>query len=92
MRHSVGVALVDIMERVYVISTQEDAVRTVVDIDDEVLDAARAALGTTTKVETVNRALAEVVALAARRRDLERLCSGGLPDLGDDALYDAARR
>lgn len=92
MRHSVGVALVDIMERVYVISTQEDAVRTVVDIDDEVLDAARAALGTTTKVETVNRALAEVVALAARRRDLERLCSGGLPDLGDDALYDAAWR
>jgi len=75
-----------------VISTGEVAVRTVVDIDDELLDAAREALGTTTKVETVNRALAEVAALAARRRHLERLCAGGLPDLGDDALYDAAWR
>jgi len=84
------VASVDIMKRADVISSGEDAVRTVVDIDDELLAAAREALGTTTKVETVNRALAEVVALAARRRDLERLCSGGLPDLGDDALYDAA--
>lgn len=83
-------ASVDIMKRADVISSGEDAVRTVVDIDDELLAAAREALGTTTKVETVNRALAEVVALAARRRDLERLCSGGLPDLGDDALYDAA--
>lgn len=75
-----------------VISTGEDAVRTVVDIDDELLAAAREALGTTTKVETVNRALAEVVALVARRRHLERLCAGGLPDLLDDALYDAAWR
>ena len=80
------------MPRSDLISTEEVAVRTVVDIDDELLDAARAALGTTTKVETVNRALAEVAALAARRRDLERLCAGGLPDLGDDALYDAAWR
>ncbi|HMQ25392.1 MAG TPA: type II toxin-antitoxin system VapB family antitoxin [Acidimicrobiales bacterium] len=80
------------MQRVEVISSQETAVRTVVDIDDELLDAARAALGTTTKVETVNRALAEVVALVARRRHLERLCAGGLPDLGDEALYDAAWR
>lgn len=90
MKHSVGVDSIDIMERADVISRREDAVRTVVDIDDDLLAAAREALGTTTKVETVNRALAEVAALAARRRDLERLCSGGLPDLGDDALYDAA--
>jgi Arc/MetJ family transcription regulator len=80
------------MPRTNLISTEEAAVRTVVDIDDELLDAARAALGTTTKVETVNRALAEVAALAARRRHLERLCAGGLPDLGDDALYEAAWR
>jgi len=39
-------------------------VRTVVDIDENGLREARAALGTTTKVETVNRALAEVAALA----------------------------
>ena len=92
MRPSGAAASVDIMASSDMISNGEDAVRTVVDIDDELLDAARAALGTTTKVETVNRALAEVVALAARRRDLERLCSGGLPDLGDDDLYDAAWR
>jgi len=51
---------------------------------------ARKALGTTTKVETVNRALAEVAALAARRRDLRRLTAGELADLGDDDAYAAA--
>ncbi|HKT02881.1 MAG TPA: type II toxin-antitoxin system VapB family antitoxin [Rugosimonospora sp.] len=34
--------------------------KTLVDIDDEVLAAAMAEYGTTTKVETVNRALREV--------------------------------
>jgi len=66
------------------------AVRTVVDIDESSLREARAALGTTTKVETVNRALAEVAALAARRRDLKRLVSGDLSALGDEDLYHAA--
>lgn len=61
--------------------------RTVVDIDENSLREARAALGTTTKVETVNRALAEVAALAARRRDLKRLLSGDMPALGDEELY-----
>lgn len=61
--------------------------RTVVDIDEEALREARSALGTTTKVETVNRALVEVAALAARRRDLERLVSGGLSALRDEDLY-----
>lgn len=63
---------------------------TVVDIDESSLREARAALGTTTKVETVNRALAEVAALAARRRDLERLVTGDLSALGDEDLYRAA--
>ncbi len=66
--------------------------RTVVDIDEGSLREARAALGTTTKVETVNRALAEVAAIAARRRDLRRLASGNLAALGDDEAYDAAWR
>ena len=66
--------------------------RTVVDIDENLLREARAALGTTTKVETVNRALAEVAALAARRRDLQRLSSGELSALGDEDLYNAAWR
>ena len=66
--------------------------RTVVDIDEDALQEARNALGTTTKVETVNRALAEVAALAARRRDLARLTHGNLPDLGEDDLYRDAWR
>jgi Arc/MetJ family transcription regulator len=59
-------------------------VRTVIDIDDEGLEAARAALGTRTKVETVNRALREVAAQAARRADLKRWMSGELSVVGDD--------
>lgn len=64
--------------------------RTVVDIDEDSLRNARDALGTKTKVETVNRALVEASALAARRRDLRRLIDGGAADLGDEDLYDAA--
>lgn len=62
------------------------------DIDENSLREARAALGTTTKVETVNPALAEVAALAARRRDLQRLASGVLSALGAEALYRDAWR
>ena len=43
-------------------------------------------------VETVNRALAEVAALAARLRDLRRLTAGELTDLGDDDAYASAWR
>jgi Arc/MetJ family transcription regulator len=64
----------------------------VVDIDEDALREARAALGTTTKVDTVNRALTEVAALAARRRDLRRLAAGELADLGDHDTYAAAWR
>ncbi|MEO6121381.1 MAG: type II toxin-antitoxin system VapB family antitoxin [Acidimicrobiales bacterium] len=66
--------------------------RTVVDIDEDSLREARLALGTTTKVETVNRALVEVAALAARRRDLRRLVRGDLAALVDEDLYQAAWR
>ena len=66
--------------------------RTVVDINEDALREAREALGTTTKVETVNRALVEVAAIAARRRDLRRLVGGQLSALRDDGLYDAAWR
>lgn len=47
--------------------------RTVVDIDDEALAAASAELGTSTKVETVNRALAEVAARPRRLAFLDQL-------------------
>jgi Arc/MetJ family transcription regulator len=60
--------------------------KTLIDIDDEYLAAAQQALGTTTKKDTVNAALREVAALAARRRDLQRLTSGGLPDLDPSGI------
>ena len=50
--------------------------KTLVDIDDELLHAVSAALGTRTKKDTVNEALREVMALHARRRDLDWLRSG----------------
>ena len=64
--------------------------KTLIDIDEERLAAAQAELHTATKKDTVNAALAEVVALAARRRDLARLQGGGLPDLGDASTMTSA--
>ena len=64
--------------------------KTLVEIDDEYLAAAQQALGTATKKDTVNAALREVAALAARRRDLHRLTSRGLPDLEDEDVMQAA--
>lgn len=59
-----------------------------VDIDPDLLAEARSVLGTKTIKETVHRALAELVALAARRRLVEQLRSGDGLDLSDP---DAAR-
>jgi Arc/MetJ family transcription regulator len=64
--------------------------KTLIDINEEYLDAAQQVLGTATKKDTVNEALREVSALAARRRDLQRLTSGGLPDLENDDVMRAA--
>lgn len=64
--------------------------KTLIDIDDDELARAQRALRTTTKKDTVNRALAEATALAARRRDLERLIEGRLADLGDGELMTRA--
>ena len=64
--------------------------KTPIEIDDEYLAAAQQALGTATKEDTVNAALREVTALAARRCDLHRLTSRGLPDLEDMAAMQAA--
>jgi Arc/MetJ family transcription regulator len=64
--------------------------KTLIDIDEQYLAAAQRELGTTTKKDTVNAALREVTALAARRRDLERLTSRSLPDLEDEDVMRAA--
>ncbi len=65
--------------------------RTVVDIDDEALAAAAAELGTTTKVETVNRALAEIAARPRRLAALARLRLAD-DDLGDRQVMERAWR
>jgi Arc/MetJ family transcription regulator len=65
--------------------------RTLVDIDDEALAAAAAELGTSTKVETVNRALAEVAARPRRLAALERLRTAE-DDLGDAEVMRGAWR
>ncbi len=64
--------------------------KTLIDIDDQQLERARRALGTTTKRDTVNGALAQVVALAARRRDLARFQDDVLADLGDSDVMSSA--
>ncbi len=72
------------------ISKEDPRVKTLIDVDEAQLAAAQTALNTTTKKDTVNAALAQAVALAARRRDLLRLETGELPDLGDKATMASA--
>lgn len=59
-----------------------------VDIDPDLLAAARKELGASTIKETVNWSLAEIVAMAARRRLIEQLKTADGLDLSDP---DAAR-
>lgn len=63
-----------------------------VDIDDDVLAAARKALGTGTLKSTVNQALVDAAATAARRRFVERMTAHGLPDLDDPQVAASAWR
>jgi Arc/MetJ family transcription regulator len=60
--------------------------KTLVKIDEELLSEAKQALGTSSIVDTVNRSLKEVVALAARRRtlELERRLSESIDDPDDE--------
>jgi Arc/MetJ family transcription regulator len=68
--------------------------KTVIDIDDEALELAARELGTTTKKDTVNAALAFV---ANRRRRIEELLGdpvklGVGPDIGNAEIMRQARR
>ena len=65
--------------------------RTVIDIDDDKLEAAKRALGTSTKVETVNRALAEVAARKQRLAFLDDLDEAAV-DLADPEVIRGAWR
>jgi Arc/MetJ family transcription regulator len=64
--------------------------KTLVEINEEYLRSAQEVLGTATKKDTVNAALREVAALAARRRDLRRFISRSLPDLEDESVMRGA--
>lgn len=64
--------------------------KTLIDVDEQQLAEAAQVLNTQTKKDTVNEALRLVTSLAARRRDLQRLASGGLPDLADEDVMRAA--
>jgi Arc/MetJ family transcription regulator len=65
--------------------------RTVIDIDDNKLEAAKRALGTSTTVETVNRALAEVAARTQRLAFLNDLDQAAV-DLADPEIMREAWR
>lgn len=64
--------------------------KTLIDVNEEYLAAAQEVLQTETKKDTVNAALRAVAAMAARRRDLQRLMTGGLPGLLDEQVMRAA--
>lgn len=63
-----------------------------IDIDDELLQKARRALGTGTMKDTVNQALAEVTRAELRRRHAARLAAGDGTDLGQDDIMAGAWR
>ena len=66
--------------------------RTTIDIDEKTLDAAAKQLGTTTKVETVNAALAFAANRSKRARAFADPLMWGSPDLADPKLRAQARR
>lgn len=66
--------------------------RTVLNLDDELLAQASEIYGTSTKVATVNAALAEAVNRRKRMEFTEWLAGGGLPDLANPEVMDRAWR
>jgi Arc/MetJ family transcription regulator len=67
--------------------------RTIIDVDDELLEAAQSELGTATKKDTVNEALRYVAERKARSRAIldDRFFLGG-SDLSDAEVMSGARR
>lgn len=68
--------------------------KTVIDLDTELLEQAAAVLGTKTKKDTIHAALAAAVEADARRKERRRLLaeSVGSPDLGDPTVMGSAWR
>lgn len=66
--------------------------KTLIDIDDDLLTKSQAILGTTTKKETVNGALQELVRRAAAEDFLAFARDGGLRDAADPDVMAQAWR
>lgn len=66
--------------------------RTTIDLDDEQLAGAARELGTTSKVDTVNAALAFVAARRQRAEAFDDPLIWGSPDLADAEVMAGARR
>ena len=66
--------------------------KTALRIDEELLDRAREVLGTSSATETIQAALAEVVARKGRERLFERLRTQEGIDLADDTVMSQAWR
>lgn len=66
--------------------------RTMVDLDDDLVDQAREFLGTSSKRETVHAALREVVRQRLAERYMDWLATNPLPDLTDPAVMGGAWR
>ena len=63
-----------------------------IDIDIELLERAKELIGAETYKETVNAGLREIIATAARRRQVERLLDPEPSDLDDPAIVASAWR
>lgn len=66
--------------------------KTVIDLDEELRAIASEVLGTRTKKDTVNRALAEIVQRKRRSDLIEWLAADPLPDLRDPHVMGQAWR
>jgi len=66
--------------------------KTSVEIDEELLEAARRILETTTVKDTVEAALREVARVEARRQEVETLTRMGELDLADPGIMAGAWR
>jgi Arc/MetJ family transcription regulator len=68
--------------------------KTVIDLDPELTEAAARVLGTKTKKDTVHAALAAAIAEAERKAERRRrlVNSAGGPDLGEDNVMAGAWR
>jgi Arc/MetJ family transcription regulator len=63
-----------------------------IDLDDDLLDAAKAALRTSGVSDTVRRALEQAAAAEARARQVQWLTEGGMSEMADaDARADVWR-